>query len=179
MKYNKEYVFSFVNSDGNQYVTSWSEPNREEYNAEKFKNTTKKCSRSTHAFYPKDLTQLTPAPQPELAYKHIASCIAKEGYKLEKSRAHNPVEVVVLLGKQYRSHGESVEAGGSIRILSKGLQIIDILPFAQACYRKSNEEYQQGNAASFIYINMEPVVKKFTSCMRNKNFKIATSKNSA
>ena len=178
MKYNEEYIFSFVDSDGNQYVTSWSGAIQEDYNEESFKNTTKKCSWNTHTFYPKDLTQLAYTLQSELAYKHIATCITKEGYKLVKSRAHNPVEVVVLLGKQYSAYGESVKAGGRIRILSKGLQLAYILPFAQSCYRKSSEEYQQGNAANFIYINMEPVVKGFTSCMRNKNFKIITSKKS-
>jgi len=178
MRYKEVYIFSFVDSDANQYITSWSGPTKENYNEERFKNITKKCSWYTHTFYPKDLTSLTPVLESELAYKHIATCIEKEGYKLENSRAHNPVEVVVLLGKQYSAHGESVKAGGRIRILSKGLQLADILPFAQACYRKSHEEYQQGNAANFIYIDMEPVVKGFTSCMRNKSFKIIKTENS-
>ena len=172
MRFKEVYIFSFVDSDGNQYVTSWSGPTWENYNEEKLKNITQKCAWYTRAFYPKDLTSLAPVLGSELAYKKIATCIEKEGFKLENSRAHNPEEVVVLLGKRYNSQGESVKAGGRIRILSKGLQLADILPFAQACYRKSHEEFQQGNAANFIYIDMEPVVKGFTSCMQNKNFKI-------
>ena len=99
MHYKEVYIFSFVDFDGNQYVTSWSGPTGENYNEKKFKKITKKCSWYTHTFYPKDLTSLAPVMQSELAYKHIATCIEKEDYNLENSRAHNPVEVVVLLGK--------------------------------------------------------------------------------
>ena len=142
--------------DGNQYVTSWSGPTSEDYNGEKFKNTTKKCSWFTTAFYPGDLISLVPILKPELSYKYIETCIEKQGYKLENSRAHNPEEVVVLLGKQYRTHGESVKAGGKIRILSKGLQVFDILPFAQECYKESSKEYQQGGAGDFFILTWNP-----------------------
>jgi hypothetical protein len=175
MNYNNEYVYSFVDSDGNQYVIEWEDLDSIKYNGKKFDATIGQCSALIGAHYPKTLSEPFVIDQP-LIFKQVAQCFMSSGYKLIRSNAYRPEVVVVALSKRYFSGGEIVGDGGRIEIDSSGLVMKEILPKAKECYLLSKNKYSQGGAGSFIYIDMKPVIDAFEICLNNKGLKVKTVK---
>ena len=176
MSKNREYIHSFTDLDGNQYVTKWASTLMPIYNEDTFKTVVNMCSSYTRGFFPKDLTTVKAVSKSDLVYKKVVFCIQKEGFELIESRAHNPVEVIIALSKYYFSHGEKVGAGGKVRINSKELQLVNILPKAHECLIQYTDKYQQGHAGRHIYINMGPVIDGFSLCMENHGFTVIDKK---
>ncbi len=171
MNFNEEYIYSYIDSDGNQYVTEWEDPSGLGYNLEKFEGAIEKCSSLVNLHYPKILSEPLSASQP-LVFKSVAKCFLGFGYKLVRSNGYRPASVVVVLEKKYSSSGESVGDGGRIVIDSTGRVMDDILPAAHECYAMSKDKYSQGGAGGFIYIDMKSVLEEFEGCLINKGFKV-------
>ena len=169
---NKEYVYSHVDLDGNQYVTRWSARHANVFDAKTFRTVRQACSVITNGAYPVDLSSASSVGKEDLLYKEVVLCISRKGYKLDDSRAHSPEMVVIQLKKSYSSYGERVGAGGRVAIFPKGLEMADILPSARDCYTEVRGRYHQGEAGGLIYINMGPVVDGFSSCLSAKGFTV-------
>jgi len=171
MNYLKEYVFSFIDSDGNQYVTEWLDPSSTEYDHERFDLAIKQCSAIVGLYYPKILNDSL-VLDPPLEYKKVVQCFLSSGYKLIATNSYRPEMIVVDLSKTYSRYGDSVTAGGRVEIDSTGQVMKDILPKARKCFLISKDTYSEGGAGDFIFVDMKPLIDVFESCLIDEKLKL-------
>lgn len=159
-------MFSYVEQDGNQYVSKWSGDDTSD--SDKFDAASTLCWLKSSPVRGWGIEWLSPEKLLPSDYKETINCIAAAGFNLIESNAYFPQGFAVAISKSYTSLGETVRAGGRIIIDTKGTVLADVLPSAKDCYKKIKKKgsYQQGDADAYIYINMEPIVAAYGACPR-------------
>lgn len=165
MGFQEKYVHSFIDTNGNQYVTEWLFPSSVAYNQEVFLITSKKCSTIANGLYPKILNDIA-LENSISVYNSVILCFIESGFELKKSEAFYPESVVFALSKNYSLGDQIIGAGGSIVIDSKMLEIKSILPYVTSCMTKHHDTYLEGFDGGFIYIDLQPMLNKMVECLQ-------------
>jgi len=170
----KTFYNQFVDNDGNLYVAHWYKVDKKADSLYKVSN---QCygNKSDWLFERKkpiifyiDEKHLKPTN-----YKRYISCISYKGFKLDKSIAFAPRDLVlqIYLTPRYRKRFHSI--GNSYSIKTEGKPYLDILEIVKQCdsslFGESKSAYNEKTFGRSISTGVKHYTDTMTQCLTSRN----------
>ncbi len=163
-----------LDNDGNEYITHWQVI---EERIDAFKTSTKKCDvkysknrifSQANLITSYQIENLRPS-----IFKAHTRCIAKEGFKLDYSEGFIPDSYLLRVYHSHSNTGQYLPVGGSISIIKKGIQFLDVYKDTKACQSITETSPKKNVVEQHTsdFVSVEVYFKTMLDCLNSKFYK--------